>query len=202
MTLETGLAGGLTTRELSKGTWRDFERLFGKPGEWGACWCIYYHRPGPVPKAERQTMTLEQRAARNRRDKKELVQKGESHGILVYSAGEPVGWCQYGLKHELPRIDGGRKYRKLGLGMGEERLWRITCFCVDKRHRRQGVAETGLKAALRSIRKQGGGMVEAYPVTHRGALATWFGKVSMFESQGFKVVAPFGKSNVVMRRTI
>ena len=147
-------------------------------------------------------MTLDQRAARNRRDKKELVQKGESHGILVYSASEPVGWCQYGLKHELPRIDGGRKYRKLGLGTGEERLWRITCFCVDKKHRRRGVAETGLKAALHSIREQGGGMVEAYPVTHGGALATWFGTVSMFKSQGFKVVAPFGKSNVVMRRTI
>lgn len=190
------------TKELSTRTWHDFEKLFGKPGEWGACWCIYYHRPKPLPRAERERMTLQQRAARNRRDKKGLVLEGESHGILVYSGSDPVGWCQYGLKHELPRIDGGRKYRKLSLGDGGERLWRITCFCVDREHRNQGVAEAGLDAALHSIGRKGGGTVEAYPVTRRGALATWFGTVSMFRRQGFEVVAPFGKSNVVMRRTI
>ena len=112
-----------------------------------------------------------------------------------------MGWCQYGPKEELPRIDAGRKYRKLGFG-ADERLWRITCFCVDRKHRNQTVASVGLAGALESIRKKGGGIVEAYPVTHRGALAAWFGTVSMFKKNGFKVVAPFGKSNVVMRRTV
>jgi ribosomal protein S18 acetylase RimI-like enzyme len=146
-------------------------------------------------------MTLEQRAARNRRDKKDLVDKGCSHGILVYSGSEPVGWCQYGPADELPRIDAGRKYRRLALDEAK-RLWRITCFCVDRRFRNQTVASTGLAAALESIRKKGGGTVEAYPVTRRGALATWFGTVSMFRRQGFEIVAPFGKSNVVVRRTL
>jgi hypothetical protein len=41
--------------------------------------------------------------------------------------------------------------------------------------------------------------VEAYPITHRGALAAWFGTKSMFEREGFEVVGPYGKSNVVMR---
>jgi ribosomal protein S18 acetylase RimI-like enzyme len=193
---------GYRTKELSTRTWKDFERLFEKPGEWGACWCVYYHRQRPLPRAEKERMTLQQRAARNRRDKRRLVFDGVSHGILVYSGGDPVGWCQYGLKHELPRIDGGRKYRRLSLGDSEERLWRITCFCVARNHRRRGVAEAGLDAALDSIRRKGGGTVEAYPVTRRGALATWFGTASMFKRQGFEVVAPFGKSNVLMRRTI
>jgi len=189
------------TKELSKRTWRDFEKLFRKPGEWGACWCVYYQREKPVPAAEREGMSLDQRAERNRRDKKNLVDKGEAHGILVYAGGEPVGWCQYGPKHELPRIDAGRKYQKLSLG-SDERLWRITCFCVDKKHRRKGVAEAGLKAALDSIERKGGGLVEAFPVTRKGALATWFGTASMFKAQGFEVVAPFGRSNVLMRKTV
>ena len=189
------------TRELSKKTWGDFEKLFRKPGEWGACWCVYYQRPGPLSKAETADSTLEQRAARNRKDKKDLVEKGCAHGILVYSRKEPVGWCQYGPKEELRRIDSGRKYRSLHLG-SEARLWRITCFCVDRKYRKRNVASVGLSVALDSIRKKGGGTVEAYPVTRRGALAAWFGTVSMFRKQGFEVVAPFGKSNVLMRRKI
>lgn len=147
-------------------------------------------------------MSREQRIAKNRQDKKDLVERGCSHGILVYSGGEPAGWCQYGPKEELPRIDHGRKYRKLSLDSGGRKLWRITCFCVDRKYRNRGVASAGLSAALSSIRKKGGGLVEAYPVTHEGALAAWFGTVSMFEKEGFEIVAPFGKNNVLMRRAI
>ncbi len=28
-------------------------------------------------------------------------------GVLVYAKGEPIGWCQYGTREELPRVDGG-----------------------------------------------------------------------------------------------
>ncbi len=194
-------ASSFKTRELTEKTWRDFERLFRKPGEWGACWCVYYQRPGPLPKAEMGGSTPEQRATRNRRDKKELVEKGCAHGVLVYSRKEPVGWCQYGASEELPRIDAGRKYRSLHLG-SEAKLWRITCFCVDRKYRNRNVASVGLSAALSSIRKKGGGTVEAYPVTRRGALAAWFGTVSMFRRRGFGVVAAFGRSNVLMRRRL
>ena len=190
-----------TTRELSPRTWRDFERLFRRPGEWGACWCTYYQRPRPLPYAETADLTADERALRNRNDKRELVKEGRAHGILVYLGSDPVGWCQYGPKDELPRIDAGRKYRKLA-PRARKRLWRITCFCVDRRFRNRDVASVGLSAALDSIKKRGGGTVEAYPVTRRGALATWFGTVSMFEKQGFRAVAPFGASNILMRRQV
>lgn len=81
-------------------------------------------------------------------------------------------------------------------------MWRITCFAVDSKHRRRGVASVALKAALEAIRKEGGGLVEAYPIIRWGAYQEYHGTVSTFERQGFKIVAPLGKSNVVMRRTI
>jgi ribosomal protein S18 acetylase RimI-like enzyme len=195
-------ASMFTTKELTRKTWPDFEKFFGKPGEWDACWCIYYHRPRPLPKAERSGLSREQRVARNQQDKKDLVDRGCSHGILVYGGKEPIGWCQYGPKEELPRVDAGRKYRKLALDNEAQKLWRITCFCVDRRHRNRGVASAGLKAVLKSIRKKGGGLVEAYPATRKGALAVWSGTVPMFEHEGFAVVAPFGRSNVLMRKTL
>ncbi len=200
-------ASAYTTRELSRETWPDFERLFSQGGGWDFCWCMHFHRVRSLPK--RQFRTRAEQAVRNHQEKRELVEKRRSHGILVYADGEPVGWCQYGPKDELPRIDNVRKYRGLAPEEGVQRLWRITCFVVHKKHRRRGAASAALKAALEAIRKRGGGLVEAYPIAlrpsaHLSRLPTGnhFGTVSMFRRQGFKVVAPFGSTSVLMRRTV
>jgi len=198
-------ASKYSTEELSEKTWPDFEKLFEKPGGLlgpgvAQCWCMYNHRPGPLP--ESNWMGPKARKARNRREKRELVDKGSAHGILVYSDGEPVGWCQYGPKEELPRINNRHGYRKLASEEGDKRVWRITCFVVDKRYRRSGVASTGLRAALKAIERKGGGLVEAYPIARWDAYTKYLGTVSMFQREGFETVAPFGNSNVLMRRAI
>lgn len=183
-----------TARELTPARWADFEKLFAKHGGVQAgCWCMFYHRPRPVAGARR--------ASRNRQDKRVWVRRGRSHGILVYAEGQAVGWCQFGARDELPRIDAGRNYRKLALP-GAAKLWRITCFFVDRDHRRRGVAQIALRAALQAIRKRGGGLVEAYPATNPRAVATWFGSVAMFQREKFRQMAVLGKSNVVMRRRV
>ena len=80
-----------STKELSMRTWKDFEKLFLQKSEGGGCWCMIFHRLGPLPKKETGKITKDQKMARNRHDKKALVPKGCSHGILVYADGEPVG---------------------------------------------------------------------------------------------------------------
>jgi len=192
-----------TTRELAAETLPDFEKLFETHPAPGAytCWCMYNHQPGPMP-GDQKPHSNAQTAARNRRQKRELVEQGRSHGILVYADGEPVGWCQYGLKEELPRIDNNPGYRKLVSAGDVQQLWRITCFVVDKRYRRRGVARAALHAALEAIRGKGGGLVEAYPITRWGAYMDYRGTMSMFQKEGFKIVGPLGKNNVVMRRVV
>jgi GNAT superfamily N-acetyltransferase len=150
--------------------------------------------------------TRKLRAARNRREQKKLIDKGCSHGILVYTNGEPVGWCQYGPREELTRIDHTRTYRVPAPKINTEKFWRITCFVVDRKYRRRGIAGVALAAALESIEREGGGTVEAYPVANWedksfGNMST-HGTVSMFTRAGFKRVAPFGNTNVVMRKKI
>ncbi len=196
-----------TTRELSKKTWPDLEKLFEKPrvGDAWWCWCMHHHRPGSSSKNKRLRSRAES-AVRNRKEQRALVEHGCSHGILVYAKGEPVGWCQYGPKEELPRIDNSPRYRKVA-SEGITRLWRITCFVVEKQYRNRGVASTALRAALEAIRSKGGNLVEAYPVskTDQGPGYMYPGKVTMFERAGFKMVAPFGNgrtSTVIMRRTL
>jgi len=192
-----------STKELTRDTLPDFEKLFETHPAPGAnpCWCMHNHRPRPLPESKKLHSSVK-RAARNRQEKRELVENGRSHGILVYAKGEPIGWCQFGPKEELPRIDNNPSYRRHAPAGGLKGLWRITCFVVDKNRRKRGVAGVALKAALEVIRKKGGRLVEAYPITRWGAYAEYRGTVSMFQKQGFKIVAPFGKSNVVMRRTI
>ncbi len=192
-----------TIKELVEETLPDFERLFEThpaPGAY-ACWCMYNHRPGPIPEDQKPS-SYAQRDARNRQDKRKLVEQGCSHGILVYVHGEPVGWCQFGLKEELPRIENNPGYRKLASGTDAQKLWRITCFVVDRRYRGRGVAQAALHAALEAIRGKGGGLVEAYPITRWGAYMDYRGIMSMFQKEGFKIVGPFGQNSVVMRRTL
>ena len=138
----------------------------------------------------------------NKKRKEELVAQGRSHGIIVYSNNKPVGWCQYGPREEAPAIDRGRFYRKLDL-KNDGRLWRISCFFVDKDFRKRGVAAVALRAAIDSIGRKGGGTVEAYPRTskHGGSVSLWFGTADMFQREGFKPVAPLGGS-VLMRKAI
>jgi GNAT superfamily N-acetyltransferase len=207
----------LTTKELSKKTWPDFEKLFSQGNGWDFCWCMHFQRASGLPRSK-WLKSRAQRGKRNRKQKLELVELGRAHGILVYAKGEPVGWCQFGPKDELSRIDSSKNYRGKALEDSEAKLWRITCFVVDKEYRRRGIARVALKAALDAIRKRGGGTVEAYPMIpweelcreriRRCGHAPSFGNESthgtksMFDKEGFGVVAAFGNRNVLMRRKL
>ncbi len=195
-----------SARELSPATWPDFDRLFSKHGGVGGCWCMHYQRPRGRTMKE---LTPSERRAKNKRDKKSLVDQDRSHGVLLYDGGNPIGWCAYGLRQEFPRIDNGRNYKRLDKLDEPEKLWRITCFFVDRDYRKKGVADLALKAALDSIKEHGGGVVEAYPVTQKSAKAWskwsswfWFGTESMFERENFKLVGPMGPHHLLVRRTI
>lgn len=198
-----------TTKQLSSKTWPDFVRLFSQGSGWDFCQCMHFHRPHRLSR-DRWLATRAERGARNRRQKRALVEQGRAHGILVYRKGEPVGWCQFGARAELPRIDNQRAYQGLAPQSGEK-LWRITCFAVLKPYRKRGVASAALRAALKAIRRQGGGLVEGYPITRWLARAfgneSTHGTESMFVKAGFWRVGPFGggtrySSHVLMRKTV
>ncbi len=134
-------------KDLNTKTWPDFEKLFAKHnGIWGGCWRMFYHTTG--------TFQTKAHGPANKRAKKELVSMGRAHGIIVYRQAKPVGWCQYGARKELPRIDSSSKYPKPVLGE-ENKLWRITCFFVDRHNRRRGLGRFALNATLDAIKRKG-----------------------------------------------
>lgn len=127
----------------------------------------------------------------NREAKRALVQEGRAHGMLVYCGEDPVGWCQFGPKAELPRIDGKRRYAPTA-----ENPWRITCLFIAPGHRRLGFARLAVVESIRSMKELGAGAIEAYPV-EGGSTANflWAGTPHLFEGAGLSRVAPLGKKS-------
>jgi GNAT superfamily N-acetyltransferase len=183
-----------TTRPLDAASWPDFAELVeAHNGVWGGCWCMGFHPKGPG---------WGKSAELNRAEKEARVRNGEAHAALVYDGDQCVGWCQFGVPEEVPRIKNRKAYEE---GLSELPDWRITCFFVGKGHRGQGVAATALAGALEEIERLGGGTVESYPdeVDGRGSASFLHnGTVAMFEQQGFARTRLIGKTRWVVRTSV
>ena len=181
-----------TTQPLTSATWPQFETLVeAHNGVFGGCWCIGFHavsRPGRT-------------YAERREEKRQLVAAGKTHSALVFEGEACVGWCQFGSPAELPEIKNKKNYN--ATQTGEPPPWRITCFFVDRHHRRMGVAATALRGALEQIGQLGGGVVEAYPEDlHGNKVSPTFlhaGTLAMFEHAGFTPDRQIGKNKWVVR---
>jgi hypothetical protein len=180
-------------KELRRETWPDFERVVEKHnGVWGGCWCTAFH----LNRSEEKQWTGKHRAL-----KEKLVRASRSHEALVYDGTDIVGWCQFGPPVELPgRMSG---YGKLDEAPPD---WRITCFFVDRDHRKEGVSKVALQGALRMIASKGGGTVDGYPIDTRGkpysSSFLWGGTHSMFTEFGFRPLGALGTSKWVMRKVV
>ncbi|HEX7713746.1 MAG TPA: GNAT family N-acetyltransferase, partial [Bacillota bacterium] len=73
---------------LTSERWSDFERLFGKDGAHGGCWCMWWRIP--EDQFERQC------GETNKNAMQEIVNSGKVTGIIAYIDDQPVGWCSLG----------------------------------------------------------------------------------------------------------
>lgn len=74
----------------------------------------------------------------------------------------------------------------------DQPAWSVICFVVPSEYRGQGIARALLDGAIAYAKKQGGTLLEAYPVDKPGRSSDesmWFGAKSMYDSAGFKEVA-------------
>jgi GNAT superfamily N-acetyltransferase len=177
---------------LSLDTWDAFAALAERHnGVWGGCWCLAFH-----PKTPDMGVSVEG----NRSIKQRLVTEGQAHAALVLDGARAVGWCQYGTPAELPRIYHRKEYEA---GLVRAADYRITCFFVDRDHRRKGVSAVALRGALGIIARAGGGLVEAFPQDTQGTKVSasflYNGTRSLFDQAGFRYERPKGKNHCVMR---
>jgi len=177
----------LDLRELTPDLWPALEKLFGPNGACGGCWCMFWR----LPAGERYD---DVKGPRAKARFKSLVKRAKVHGILAFHEGEPVGWCAFERRVELPRLD-----RSPSLKITDaDRVWSLPCFFVKARWRSRGVAARMLAAAEKALVARGAEIAEGYPVKFGERLAAAFaytGVTSMFDACGFAVAEarPKGK---------
>ncbi len=184
----------IETRELTPELWPEFERLFGKNGACGGCWCMSWR----VKDGEHWD---DVKGATAKRRMKALVKKGKALGVLAFEGDEPVGWCSYG-----PRLD----YPKLGRARtlacdDAEKVWSIPCFFIKRAWQGKGVGSALLQHALKSLRARGAEIAEGYPANVKKgqklpAAFAWTGTPSLFLKNGFEVVGNADGSKQRVRR--
>jgi GNAT superfamily N-acetyltransferase len=122
---------------------------------------------------------------------------------VVSDGDAAVGWCRYGSPEELPNIYHRKEYEA---GLVAPPDYRLTCFFVDRAHRREGVSAVALRGALGLIAEAGDGVVEAYPQDTQGkkvsASFLYNGSRSLFEQAGFTYERSKGKNHCVMSITV
>jgi GNAT superfamily N-acetyltransferase len=159
--------------------WPDVVTLLGGNGDRG-CWCqaprgraVGYGKSRPGVRREALRAQLDE---------------DPPAGMLAYIEGEVAGWCGFGPRPALPRLQRSRTIPKVD----ELPVWSILCFNVRVGYRRRGVAAALLKGVVDFARRSGAPGVEAYPIDPRGGrVDTGFGYVGvtpMFEKAGFQRV--------------
>ncbi len=182
-----------TVRPLNEATWPAFAALVERNnGIFGGCWCMGFHPEG-VGKDTTAELNRERKLARVRAD--------TAHAALVFDGEDCLGWCQFGVPDELPRIKSRAAYEKERTASPD---WRIACCYVGKGLRRQGVAAAALAGALGLIAAAGGGTVEGYP-EDAGAVPSGFlynGALSTYEKLGFTRERRIGKHRWVVTTVV
>jgi len=184
----------LKFRPLTKARCPDLEKLFGERGACGGCWCMWWRL--------KRSDFMRQRGEQNRKALKRIVESGEVPGILAYAGGQPIGWCSVSPREVYPALERSRVLKRVD----DKPVWSVVCFFVNKRFRRKGLALKLLEAAVEYAAKQGGSIVEGYPI-EAGAIRmadafAYTGLASAFRKAGFAEVLRRSESRPVMRYVV
>jgi GNAT superfamily N-acetyltransferase len=176
---------------LTEERWADFEALFGARGAYGGCWCMWW-------RLTRREFEAGQGEG-NQEAMHSIVSGGEVPGILAYEGGNAVGWCSVAPRETYGSINRSPVLKRID----DKQVWSIVCFYVAKDHRRKGLVQKLIHAAIDYVQSQGGKVVEAYPTIPRGErvppVSSFMGFPSLYESVGFVECARPSKSKVIMR---
>lgn len=175
----------LTTKELTKQTWPDYVRFFSQGNGWDHCGCIAYHGLRAPKDVRLWTAKRDWALA----IKQEKVEQRRTHGVLVYGGGDPVGWCQFGGPGEFAYRD-----------TGPDAPWRITCFCTAPAWRGKGVSVVALRAAVQSIARREGRVIEARAVAAAPPDHVGLAEMKEWQRQMTRLLKEHGSGSDVVKR--
>jgi GNAT superfamily N-acetyltransferase len=138
---------------------------------------------------------------KNRTVLRRIVKQGPPSGLLAFDGERAVGWCQLTPRDDLRWLNRARFFKRVD----NAPVWSISCFCVRRGYRRQGVMSALVAAALTAAKRSNAPALEAYPVDTARPESTsnvFTGTVSTFKRAGFKTVACCIPSRPIMRHDL
>ena len=181
----------LTFSPLTGERWVDLETLFGERGACGGCWCMWQR----LKRSEFER----QKGEANKQALRAIVEAGEVPGLLAYLGNKAVGWCSVAPREQYPVLDRSRILKRID----DVPVWSVACLFVEKSYRHRGLTLKLLQAAIDYVRRQGGRVVEGYPVEPRQAqmpsVFAWTGFASTFARAGFVECARRSETRPIMR---
>ena len=176
---------------LTPERWADFERLFGRAGAYGGCWCMWFRQTGKEYENAR--------GAENKQAMCDLVGSGEVPGLILYSGDEPAGWVSVEPRSAFPRLERSRAAKRID----DDEVWSVVCFFVHRKFRGQGAMRLLVEGAVEYARANGASIVEAYPKdleqSRPTADAAYVGLLPVFLDLGFLEVARHVKGRPLVR---
>lgn len=181
----------LSFRPLTIDCWDEFEKLFGEKGACGGCWCMWWRL--------RRTVFERQKGEKNRKAMHDIVKSGEIPGILAYVDNEPIGWCSVAPRERFLTLERSRILARVD----EEPVWSVVCFYIHKSYRDKSVSLQLLNATKEYVRKEGGIIIEGYPIAPKKAnipkVFAWTGFFNTFVKAGFREVIRRSDTRPIMR---
>ena len=179
---------------LTLANWDDFVTLLGERGACGGCWCMSWR----LKKAEFER----QKGELNKAAMRQLLETGQSPGVLGYVDGRPAGWCAVAPREQFVRL----QYSRMLKPLDDQPVWSIVCIFLGKAYRRQGLSTELINAAVEYCRLHGGNIVEAYPAIPYNdrvpAAFLWTGVPESYSRAGFTIAVQRSKWKLIMRYSI
>ena len=132
---------------------------------------------------------------------KSIIDSGTVTGLLAYLHGDVVGWVAVEPRSAYLKLEHSRALKPVD----DQPVWSVTCFFVAKKYRRQGITVDLLRAAVEYVKRQGGRILEGYPVETTKDMPAPFiytGTASAFQQAGFEEVARFTPARPIFRYLI
>lgn len=180
------------TRAVGPDDLADLAVLFGADRTTRHCWCTAFFTSG------RQFAAGWFTGGNRRRFERTTAASTTPMGVLAVVDGSPVGWCACGPRSRYLAAVGGRSSLLRGRPREEDHcVWLVACLFVAAAHRRRGVTQSLVGAAVDLARREGARAIEGWPASRpRDA---FLGREEVFRAAGFTCVDRPTLERAIMR---
>lgn len=193
---------GILVKELEPSLLEDYLRFFDSEAftdneSWSGCYCGFFDDPC----LDQDWDAGVESGSPHRMARIDRIRKGLARGLLAYSNGTPVGWCNAAPRSSYVNL---RRYA-VAVETHSAPVGSIMCFIVSPAYRRKGVGTALLHHACGVFRRLGLTVAEGYPRMAQPsddeswAASNYHGSLEMFRRAGFNVYKQFGKFAVVRK---